>query len=356
MAACGALLSVNANQAFYGTQALNVGGPLDPAYPAGQVSSQGVYTGYIDYTRSPGYSGYTNPPEGPASCYGDDCVQIIRTMKRVVVPCKRNVIKNVTVQVPRVVVNRIAKQMPYQDLEKRVRSVPYITRKEEVRYTNTKQSHSVMVPKIRTKMVPVTRRVPKTVYVNETTTVPRQERVMVPEIRQRHVRIPYKVQIPQTKYRNETYHVPVTKYKTVFEDVPKTMYEPRTKQQCTTVTKMVTKDIPVYSAIPKAPQSCPSYPVVQRNLRRELADADTNYNGMLNLGYANAQGAGLRQENAALAGGSQNVGYQSAQVPNPQAKSAGTTANRGYYTSDLYGPETPTSLNGVQTNPNPLRY
>jgi len=348
MAACGTSL---ANEAFYG--AFNVGNPLDSAYPVGQMSSQGANIGCIDYTN-PGYSSYTNPLERPASCYGDDCVQVIRTMKRVVIPCKRNVIKNVTVQVPRVVVNRIPKQMPYQDLEKRVRSVPYLEQREEVRYTNTNQSHTVMVPKIRTKMVPVTRRVPKTVYVNEITTVPRQERVMVPEIRQRHVRIPYKVQVPQTKYRNETYHIPVTKYKTVFEDVPKTIYEPRTKQQWTMVTKMVTKNIPVYTAIPKVPQSCPSYPVVQSNLRRELAAADTNYNGMLNLGLANAQGAGLLQETAALPGGSQNVGYQAAQGPIPPQRSVGATANRGNYTSDLYGPETPTPLNGVLPNSNLL--
>jgi len=354
MAACGASLS---NEAINGarTQTLNVGDALDSAYPAGQVSSQGARTGYIAYTN-PGYPGYSNPPQGPASYDGDDCVQVIRTMKRVVVPCKRNVIQNVTVQVPRVVVNRIPKKMPYQDLEKRVRSVPYITQKEEVRYTNTNQSHTVMVPKIRTRMVPVTRRVPKTVYVNETTTMPRQERVMVPEIRQRHVRIPYKVQIPHTKYRNETYHVPVTKYKTVFEDVPKTIYEPRTKQQYTTVTKMVTKNIPVYSAIPKEPQSCPTYPVVQSNLRRELAASDTNCNGMLNPGYADAQGAGLLQETAAHLGGSQNVSYQSAKAPTPQPKSVGATANRGYYSSDPYGPETPTPLDGVLPNQNLLRY
>jgi len=354
MAACGQPLQ---NEAFYGaqTQALNVGDALYSAYPAGQVSSQGAYAGYIDY-KSPGNPGYTNLPEGHASFYGDDCVQIIRNMKRVVVPCKRNVIKNVTVQVPRLVVNRIPKQMPYQEIEKRVRSVPYITQREEVRYTNTNQSHTVMVPKIRTKMVPVTRRVPKTVYVNETTTMPRQEMVMVPEIRQRPVRIPYKVQIPQTTYQNETYHVPVTKYKTVFEDVPKTIYEPRTKQQYETVTQMVTKNIPVYSVIPKEPQGCPSYPAVQNNNRRELAAANTNYNGMSSLGYANTQGPGLLQETAALLRNSQNVGLQSAQAPIPQPRSVAATANRGYNSSDLYGPETPTPLNGILPNPNLLRY
>jgi len=353
MAVCGTSLGVNMNQALYGAQnqAFNVRGPLDSPYPNVQVSSQGANTGYVNY-RNPGYSVYTNPSEEGASNYGDDCVQVIRTMKRVVVPCKRNVIQNVTVQVPRVVVNRIPKQMPYQDLERRVRSIPYITQKEEVRYTNTNQSHTVMVPKLRTKMVPVTRLVPKTVFVNEITTVPRQERIMVPETRQRNVRIPYKVQIPETKYRNETYQIPVTKYKTVFENVPKTIYEPRTKQQCTTVTKMVTKDIPVYSAIPKAPQSCPSYPVGQSTLSEA---ANTNYRGMLNLGYANAGGASVLQESAA-AGGSHNVGYQSAQAPVPQPQPVGATVNRRWNPRDVYGPETPTPVNGVLTNPNPLRY
>jgi len=339
MATCGASLNMNGNEAYYGAQpqAATVGNPLDSGYH----TAQGIQD------ANTGYTGYTNPPVGPANCEGDgdDCVQVIRTVKRVVIPCKRNVVKNVTVQVPRTVVNRVPRQMPYQDLEKRVRPVPYVTQREEVRYTNSKQSYSTLVPRLRTKMVPVTRRVPKTVYVNETTTVPRQETVMVPEIRQRNVRIPYKVQIPQTRYRNQTYHVPVTKYKTVYEDVPKTIYEPRTKQHCTTVTKMITKDIPVYSAIPRAPPSCPPQPVVHSNLGRDFTTADTNNDGVLNFEeYVNARRSGLLQDTAALPGGSYNVGYQSTQAPIAQAEPVGHSINRRYYPSDLDGPETPTPL------------
>merc|ERR1719233_1152818 len=99
--------------------------------------------------------------------------------------------------------NRVPKQVPYQDFQKCVRPVPYVTQREEVRYRNQTQSYTTLVPRMTTKMMPVTRRVPKTVYINEVTTVPMWETAMVPEIRQRSVRIPYKVQIPQTTYRNE---------------------------------------------------------------------------------------------------------------------------------------------------------
>jgi hypothetical protein len=345
MAVCNASLNMNGNnEADYGAQpqAMNLGIQPDTGYQAAPGSIQSVNSGYYG-AQMPAY---TNPPLGTAACDdGDDCVQVIRTVKRVVVPCKRNVVKNITVQVPRTIVNKVPKQMPYQDVEKRVRSVPYITHKEEVRYTNTNQPYTTMVPRIRTKMVPVTRRVPKTVYVNETTTVPRQETVMVPEIRQRNVRIPYKVQVPETKYRNQTYHVPVTKYKTVYEDVPKTIYEPRTKQQCTTVTKMVAKDIPVYSAIPRKPPICPPQPVVQSNLGRDFTAADTNHDGVLNLEeYTNARQAGLLQETAAPVGPSYSTAYQLAQQAPTIASSefVGTNISRRYHPSDLEGPDTPT--------------
>jgi len=344
MAVCNASLNMNGtNEAYYGAQpqAVNLGPQPDSGYPAAPGSIQSVNSGYYG-NQNPAY---TNPPLGTATCDGDgdDCVQVIRTVKRVVVPCKRNVVKNVTVQVPRTIVNKVPKQIPYQDVEKRVRSVPYITQKEEIRYTTSNQPYTTLVPRVRTKMVPVTRRVPKTVYVNETTTVPRQETVMVPEIRNRNVRIPYKVQVPETKYRNQTYHVPVTKYKTVYEDVPKTIYEPRTKQQCTTVTKMVTKDIPVYSAIPRKQQSCPPQPVVQSNLGRDFTAADTNRDGVLNFEeFANARQAGLLQETAAPVGPSYSTAYQVTQAPIASSQFVGSNINRRYHPSDLEGPDTPT--------------
>jgi len=312
MAVCGASLGMNGNEANYGGQPQAVNGGYSMGY--GHAATQGPIQ-----AGNAGYSGYENTPVRPSTCGDDDCVQVIRTVKRVVVPCKRQVIKNVTVQVPKTVVDKIPKQMPYTDLEKRVRSIPYVTQREEVRYATTNQSYSTLVPKLQTKMVPITRRVPKTVWVNETTTVPQQETVMVPQIRHRNVRIPYKVNIPQTKYRNETYHVPVTKYKTVYQDVPKTIYEPRTKQQCTTVTKMVSKDIPVYSAIPRAHGSCPPEPMVG-SLGRDFG---TSYNRALNLGQNDYErGAGL-----------------SVSQPEPMRPT------RESYPRDLDGPETPTPVN-----------
>jgi len=364
MAACGASLNMNGNEPCYECQpqAINGGNPMGYGYAATQGSTQAMgygyaatqgstqtgtagYTGYGGSTG--GYTGYQNAPVGPSTSDDDDCVQVIRTVKRVVVPCKRKVIKNVTVQVPKTVMDKIPKQMPYTDVEKRVRSVPYVTQREEVRYTTTNQSYSTLVPKVQTKMVPVTRRVPKTVWVNETTAVPQQETVMVPTIRNRNIRIPYKVQIPQTKYRNETYHVPVTKYKTVYQDVPKTIYEPRTKQQCTTVTKMVSKDIPVYSAIPRAQGSCPPQPMVQpmvSDFGRDSAAAYTNRNGALNLHqYDYGRGAGLSvASTTAIPSVSNNTGYPPAR--SQIAQSGPVRAARDNYPHNLDGPETPTPV------------
>jgi len=349
MASCGASFNMSGNEAYYGgqPQAINGRNPMGYGYAAPQGPIQAGAAGYTGYEGSTGaYTGYENAPIGQSTCDDDDCVQVIRTVKRVVVPCKRKVIKNVTVQVPKTVMDKIPKQMPYTDVEKRVRSVPYVTQREEVRYTNTNQSYSTLVPKVQTKMVPVTRRVPKTVWVNETTTVPQQETVMVPTIRHRNVRIPYKVQIPQTKYRNETYHVPVTKYKTVYQDVPKTIYEPKTKQQCTTVTKMVSKDIPVYSAIPRAQGSCPPQPMVQpmvTNFGRDFTAADTNYNGALNLRqYDNARGAGLSGPSTRAVPTVCDTGYQP--VRSHMSQSGPVRATRDPYPHDLDGPETPTPV------------
>merc|ERR1719397_1003468 len=169
---------------------------------------------------------------------------------------------------------------------------------------------------------------------------------MVPTIRHRNVRIPYKVQIPQTKYRNETYHVPVTKYKTVYQDIPKTIYEPKTKQQCTTVTKMVTKEIPVYSAVPRVPQNCIPQPVEYNNLGRDFTVADTNQDGLLNLDdYTKARKAGLLQGSAVLPGGSYSMGLEQKQAEIPKYRSTVSNSVIRNKQPDLDGPETPTLYN-----------
>jgi len=314
MSACNASLNMNgAAQSYYHGQGVNTGN-----YGAHGTGYDAAAAGHNQYNNQ-------NP---------NDCVQVIRTMKRVVVPCTRNVVKNVTVQVPRTVVNKVRKQLPYQDVEARTRAVPYITNREEVRYTNQNQQYTTLVPRVKTRMVPVTRRVPKTIYVNEVSTEPRHETVMVPEIRQRSVRIPYKVQVPETKYHNQTYHVPVTKYKTVFEDVPRTIYEPQTKQHCTKVTKMITKDIPVYNAIPRTTGSCPPNPQSYGNIGTEFKAADTNHNGVLSMDeYANARTSGMLQETAARP---TEMGYS---TYDPSSRVARGVRHRGYQADD--GPETP---------------
>jgi len=330
MAACGVSSGMNrVSQPYNGDNGVNTG----------------VYSGQgMSYSGTNG--SMANYPNQCIDRSSDDCVQVIRTMKRVMVPCTRNVVKNVTVQVPRTFYSKVRKELPYQDFETRTKPVPYTTQREEIRYVDQNQPYTTMVPRVQTKMVPVTRRVPKTVYVNETTTEPRQETVMVPEIRQRNVRVPYKVQVPETTFRNEMYHVPVTKWKTVFESVPNTIYEPRTKQQCSQVTEMVTKTIPVYNAIPKdqmRPRLGP-YP----NLDMEFKAADVNRDGALNLQeYTNARAAGMLQSTAARP---VDMGYSANQMKVNSANQANgfpssnaqlTSGSARYHRSNEDGPETP---------------
>jgi len=244
MASCGAPYN-----AGFGDQNGHNTGQATNISPTYANYAQGSHNTRQAASINPTYENYTQP-NGSGS---DDCVQIMRTTKRVTIPCTRNVTSNITVQVPRTVVDKIPEQVPYQTCEARSRVVPYTSHREEVRYGDQYQNYTEMVPKQRTTHVTVKRKVPKMVYVDEEVTIPKQETFFVPEVRQRKVRVPWKVQVPETRYRNETYHVPVTKYKTVTKEVPRTVYEPQTRQRCTQETKMVSVNLPDFYALPKAP-------------------------------------------------------------------------------------------------------
>merc|ERR1719362_513147 len=108
-----------------------------------------------------------------------------------------------------------------------------------------------------TRMVPVTRKVPKTIYVDVTTQVPQQFNSTVMECRTKQVPVKYNVNVPVTKYRTESYQAPVQRSKTVFENVSKVVWDTQHRTQCVPVTKMVTKRVPVYNVVARPPAACP---------------------------------------------------------------------------------------------------
>jgi len=107
-----------------------------------------------------------------------------------------------------------------------------------------------------TKMVSVTKKVPKTIYVDVVTQEPREEQVVVNECRTKTVRIPYQVNVPETQYRTVQERVPVSRTKTVYDNVQKTVYDTQVRTQCVPETRMVTKEVPVYRVVARSPSPC----------------------------------------------------------------------------------------------------
>merc|ERR1719464_1769401 len=129
--------------------------------------------------------------------------------------------------------------------------------KSEQRTRMQNQSYQVPVQKTTTKMVSVTKKVPKTIYVDVTTQEPKQCTQTVMETRQKMVSIPYSVQVPVTKYRTVTKQVPVQKTKTVMQPTTKTVYDTQVRTRCEPKVTYVTKEIPVYNVVARPAQpSC----------------------------------------------------------------------------------------------------
>jgi len=180
----------------------------------------------------------------------NDCFRVVRSSRHVSVPCTRNEYRRYKVKVPKQVHEQVPKRVQYTDYETRERKEPYSVKRFETAYREEDQQYTVQVPKKVTKMVKVTKRVPKTVYVNIVTEEPREETIMVSETRKRSVKIPYQKQVLDVKYRTVTDSVPVTKYRTAYETVAKTVYEEQWKTECVPVTNIVHKEIPVYNIVP----------------------------------------------------------------------------------------------------------
>lgn len=190
----------------------------------------------------------------------DDCVQVVKTTKRVRVPCTRNTYKQYTVKVPRNVTETVPRTVNYTDYESRSKQVPYQATRMETRYRNEAQQYQVPVTKTVTKKVSVTRKVPKTIYVDVVTQECRPSQVTEMQTRTRQVRIPYQAAVNETRYRTVNEQVPVQRSKTVYDKVNKTVYDTQVRTRCEPQTKYITKEVPVYNVIAKNAQPCGGQP------------------------------------------------------------------------------------------------
>jgi len=263
-----------------------------------------------------------------------DCVQLVRSTRKVQIPCTRNVQQPYTVKVPRTVTERVPRTVSYTDYEDRTKQVAYQVMRKEQRTRTDNQDYTVPVTKHGMKKVSVTKKVPKTIYVDVVTQEDRPYTYTVMEKRTRQVTIPYFVNVPETKYRTENYKEPVQRTKTVYDNQSKTVYDTVTKTRCVQQTKMITKEIPVFNVKVKQPQPCP--PGV---------DCGQSGGGGGGGGYAAVQpsygsgdgGQGFNPGNGggygdASAGGGFNAGYGSAEpapLPAPAAPVAQVDAGYG---------------------------
>jgi len=210
----------------------------------------------------------------------EDCVQVVRNFKSVQVPCTVNTYKQYTVKVPRQVTEQVPRTVNYTDYESRSKQVPYTVNRSEKRIRMETQKYTVPVTTTNTRMVPVTKKVPKTIYVDVTESVPQKYTTTTMQTRERQVPVPYFVNVPETKYRTVTEQVPVQKTKVEMDTVTKTVYDTQVRTRCTPETKMVSRQIPVYNVIAKpAPPCLPDNGV---NVTDDFIRIDKDGDGMLN--------------------------------------------------------------------------
>merc|ERR1719297_431154 len=186
-----------------------------------------------------------------------NAVDLKVSTQKVTVPCTRNTYKQYTVKVPRVVREKVPRTVKYVDMEKRTKTVPYTTTRTETRYRNDVQTYKAPFTRPVTKMVSIKTKQPKTIYVDVVKQVPRTEMKTTMVSKTKQVRVPYQVNLKETKYSTVTEQVPVNKTKVVVEDRVRTVMDTQVRTRCVPVTKMVTKQIPVYTVVAKPAGSCP---------------------------------------------------------------------------------------------------
>merc|ERR1719436_1872877 len=186
-----------------------------------------------------------------------NAVDLKVSTQKVTVPCTRNVYKQYTQKVPRIVREKVPRTVKYVDMEKRTKTVPYTTTRTETRYRNDVQSYQAPVTQRVTKMVSVKTKQPRTIYVDVVKQVPKTEMKTTMVNKTKNVRVPYQVNLKETKYSTVTEQVPVNKTKVVTENRVRTVMDTQVRTRCVPVTKMVSKQIPVYSVVAKPAGSCP---------------------------------------------------------------------------------------------------
>merc|ERR550525_851802 len=186
-----------------------------------------------------------------------NAVDLKVSTQKVTVPCTRNTYKQYTVKVPRVVREKVPRTVKYVDMEKRTKTVPYTTTRTETRYRNDVQTYQAPVTVPQTRMVSVRSKQPKTIMVDVVKQVPKTEMKTTMVCKTKNVRVPYQVNLKETKFSTVTEQVPVNKTKVVMEDRVRTVMDTKVKMRCVPVTKMVTKQIPVYTVVAKPNPGCP---------------------------------------------------------------------------------------------------
>merc|ERR1712025_1031125 len=154
--------------------------------------------------------------------------------------------------------------------------------RQEQRTRMETQKYQVPVTTTNTRMVPVTKKVPKTIYVDVTENVPQQYTATTMQTRERQVPVPYYVNVPETKYRSVTEQVPVQKSKVEMDTVTKTVYDTQVRTRCTPETKMVSKQIPVYNVVARPAPPCPPGADCGGNITDDFSRIDKDGDGMLN--------------------------------------------------------------------------
>jgi len=266
----------------------------------------------------------------------DKCVQVVRSIKSVQVPCTKKKCKKYTVKVPRQVTEQVPRTVQYTDFESRQKQVPYTDYRSERRTRMETQNYQVPVTTTKTRMVPVTKKVPKTVYVDVTTQVPKTYQKMTIQTKERQVPVPYYVNVPQTKYRTVMEQVPVQMSKVQMDTVVKTVYDTKVKTRVVPETKIVTKQIPVYNVIARPPQNgvgdiMADFNRIDKNQDGMLSYdeiafdiANKNKDGQLSVGeYADARATGnFAETSGVMQDASEQIPFANGQVPYTNGQTA----------------------------------
>merc|ERR1719479_754223 len=147
-----------------------------------------------------------------------NAVDLKVSTQKVTVPCTRNTYKQYHIKVPRVVREKVPRTVKYVDMEKRTKTVPYTVNRTETRYRTQPQTYQEPVTHRVTKMVSVKSKEPRTIMVDVVKQVPTTEMKTTMVNKTKNVRVPFLVNLKETKYSTVTEQVPVNKTKVVVED------------------------------------------------------------------------------------------------------------------------------------------